>query len=144
MSLKAFHLFFIFASALLAAGLGGWSLSQYSALGEGWLLGLGIGSFVVTAGLIVYFPWFLRRYRSFSYLSLTAFLAAGLTASPSAWACAVCFGDPNSTMVKSANAGIWALMAVIVGVLLAFIGLFGFWWSRARKIEKESSSRLAA
>lgn len=143
MSLKAFHLFFIVAATLLSAGLGGWSFSQYSVLAENWLLALGIGAGISTAALVAYLPWFIQRYRSFSYLSLTAVVMA-LTASPSAQACAVCFGNPNSLLVKSANTGIWALMMIIGAVLLAFICLFGFWWSRARRIQRDEATRLAA
>ncbi len=144
MSLKAFHLFFIVASILLAAGLGGWSYAQYNALGESWLLALGIGSFVTMTALIVYLPWFIKRYRAFSYLAIAAVLAAGSLTSTPAFACAVCFGDPNSLMVKSASTGIWLLIGIISTVLLTFIGLFGFWWSRARKLSRTEITRLAA
>jgi hypothetical protein len=144
MSLKAFHLFFIVASTLLSAGLGGWAVSQYQVAPEGWLLGLAISSFAVTAGLVAYLPWFIRKYRAFSYLSLAALVGLGLTASQSAFACSVCFGNPASPLVKSANAGIWFLMMVIGSVLLAFVGLFAFWWFRARAQRPSGPTKLAA
>jgi len=144
MSLKAFHLFFILASTLLAAGLGGWSLRQYGDLNERWLLVLGIGSFLVTGALLAYLPWFLKKYRQYSYLSVAGLLALGLTYSPQAKACAVCFGDPNSPMVQSAATGIWFLIGCITTVLVTFIGLFAFWWSRARKLARNQEVKLAA
>ncbi len=144
MSLKAFHLFFILISTLLAAGMGGWSLRQYGDLNETWLLVLGVGSFLVTGALLVYLPWFLKKYRQYSYLSVAGLLALGLSYSSPAQACAVCVGDPNSPLVQSANNGIWFLIGVISTVLVTFIGLFVFWWVRSRKITREQNLKLAA
>ena len=41
-----------------------------------------------------------------------------------AFACAVCFGDPNSPMVKAVGWGIWTLMGFIGGVLILFAVFF--------------------
>lgn len=55
MSLKAFHIFFIAVSILFSFGFGIWSLHSYFEHGaEGMLLWLGVGAFLIGAGLIVY------------------------------------------------------------------------------------------
>ena len=60
-------------------------------------------------------------------LALVAFL---LQAVP-AVACQVCFGDPNSPLTKSAEMGVWFLLAVILIVEGGF-GLFFFVYLRRR------------
>ena len=55
-----------------------------------------------------------------------------LSGSEALLACAVCFGDPNSDMVKGANAGILILLGVVVTVLGAIVGVTLFWMRRAR------------
>lgn len=64
----------------------------------------------------------------------SALLAFGviLSGSEALLACAVCFGDPNSDMVKGANAGILILLGVVVTVLGAIVGVTLFWMRRAR------------
>ncbi len=51
-----------------------------------------------------------------------------------AWACAVCFGDPNSEMVRGAKAGVFVLMLVVYGVLFTMVGVVGAWALKARKL----------
>ena len=53
MSLKAFHIFFIFSSVVLTAGFGWWALGVYF-----WM---GIASLVTTVLLIVYLFWFVTK-----------------------------------------------------------------------------------
>ncbi|MEK9136997.1 MAG: hypothetical protein AAB393_07735 [Bacteroidota bacterium] len=68
MSLKAFHIFFIALSTLMAFGFGGWLLNGYAESGSvGELLG-GIASILVGVGLIVYGIRFLRKLKGVSYL----------------------------------------------------------------------------
>lgn len=69
----------------------------------------------------------------------TAFgtLALALTAAlgeQAAQACSVCFGDPNSALVKGAASGILVLMGVIGCVLCGFVSLGGYWMIRARRL----------
>ena len=60
---------------------------------------------------------------------------AGLLASPSrALACAVCFGDPESSMAKGAVAGVLVLMGVIAFVLAGVAGTGLFWIQRSRRL----------
>ena len=69
MSLKTFHIVFISASILLALGIGGWALDNYSAPGgtRGDLLA-GLGSLAVAVALAVYGVYFLKKLKHISYL----------------------------------------------------------------------------
>ena len=55
-------------------------------------------------------------------------------------ACSVCFGDPNSSMVKGAEAGILVLLGVIGSVLFSIIGLILFWARRARRLAETTNA----
>lgn len=69
MSLKAFHIVFIVASVLLAAGFATWSILNYFSPG-GRLADLlaGIGSAVVAVALLIYERYFLKKTKDISYL----------------------------------------------------------------------------
>ncbi len=69
MSLKAFHIVFIVASVLLAAGFATWSIMNYCSPG-GRLSDLltGIGSAVVAVALLIYERYFLKKTKDISYL----------------------------------------------------------------------------
>jgi len=58
-------------------------------------------------------------------------------ASP-ALACPVCFGNPNSSMTKGTQAGIFALLLVTVAMLGAFGGFFVYLRRRIRLFEESS------
>ena len=70
------------------------------------------------------------------WVSLAAFIVSLLATARGAEACAVCFGDPNSPMVKGVMWGVLVLF-VIVGFVLVGIAAIGFVWMRR-------SRRLAA
>ena len=55
MSLKGFHVFFIFLATLLAAAFAAWSLMNETAVP------VGIASAVLAVALIVYGIWFIRK-----------------------------------------------------------------------------------
>lgn len=55
-----------------------------------------------------------------------------LCAVDNVWACAVCFGDPESPMAKGAVAGILVLLGVVGCVLTAFVGTGLYWIRRSR------------
>ena len=60
---------------------------------------------------------------------------ATLLVAESASACSVCFGDPNSSMVKGVQAGVLVLLGV-VGVVLTGLGsLILFWMRRAANLQ---------
>jgi hypothetical protein len=52
MSLKAFHIFFVCVSILLAFGFGGWELYAYARQGELGTAILGVGSLIAGVGLV--------------------------------------------------------------------------------------------
>ena len=49
-------------------------------------------------------------------------------------ACAVCYGDPDSPMVKAMGQGILFLFGCIGFVLAAFAAMFTYWIFRARRV----------
>jgi hypothetical protein len=61
MSLKHFHIFFIFACILCLLGFGGYCLYDYSSSGDNSLLTCGIGFVVVGTLLIAYLVRFLHK-----------------------------------------------------------------------------------
>ena len=68
MSLKAFHLFFISVSTILALGFAGWCFTQYRADG-GWAFAFaGLGAAACAAGLVVYGRNFVKRLKGVGYL----------------------------------------------------------------------------
>jgi len=69
MSLKAFHVVFIVASILLAAGFGVWSFLNYrSPRGTASDLVIAIASGVVALALVGYEIYFLKKLKNVSYL----------------------------------------------------------------------------
>ena len=68
MSLKAFHIFFIILSTLLAVALGVWAVDAYGRSGSWVHLVLGVGSYAASGGLVWYGIWFLRKLKHESYL----------------------------------------------------------------------------
>lgn len=135
MSLKAFHFFFIIISVLLSAFFAGWCFNNYEELNNPLIYVFGVGSIGAMVGLAGYLIWFLKKSRNFSFLAVSALVAT--TLSQNAQACATCFGNSNHPMVRAANEGVWFLMIVISGLLVAFAGLFIFWGVRARKYEEK-------
>ena len=68
MSLKAFHIFFIILSTLLAVALGVWAIDDFGRSTSGVHLALGVGSFIGSGVLVWYGIWFLRKLKHVSYL----------------------------------------------------------------------------
>jgi hypothetical protein len=68
MSLKAFHIFFVVASILCAAGFGAWAVDAYRRSGGAANLGMAVGAFAAAAVLLVYGRWFLKKLKDVSYL----------------------------------------------------------------------------
>ena len=63
MSLKAFHLFFIGISVVLAAFMAAWATSQYRALHDGSYIATAVVSTLAGAGLAIYGVKFQRKVR---------------------------------------------------------------------------------
>ena len=55
------------------------------------------------------------------------------------WACSVCFGDPNSPMIKGAQWGVLVLLGVVLSVLGGMIVVIISWVRRARALEAQGS-----
>jgi hypothetical protein len=52
-----------------------------------------------------------------------------------ALACAVCFGDPNSSLTQGAKAGILLLLGITATVLGGIVAVTLYWIRRARMLE---------
>lgn len=52
-------------------------------------------------------------------------------------ACPVCYGDPNSPMVKGANNGVWVLLGIIAFVQIGFVALFWSFWKKAQQLRRK-------
>jgi hypothetical protein len=75
-------------------------------------------------------------------IQVLSLLAIFMTASMPAYACSVCFGDPNSLQSKALGASVLFLLAVIGGVLVG-IGYTIFACSRrAKKLAELNPSSL--
>ncbi len=68
MSLKAFHIFFIIVSTLLAVAFGVWALDDFGRSANRVHLALGVVSFIGSGVLVWYGIWFLRKLKHVSYL----------------------------------------------------------------------------
>ncbi len=68
MSLKAFHIFFIILSTLLAVAFGVWAIDDFGRSGSLVHLALGGGSFIASGALVWYGVWFVRKLKHVSYL----------------------------------------------------------------------------
>jgi len=55
-------------------------------------------------------------------------------------ACPVCFGDPNSTMTKGTNNGVFFLLGVIGFVQVGLGAMFVGFWRRARSLRARRDS----
>ena len=79
---------------------------------------------IVAAGIVR--AWVVRN---------TMLIILALLALPgSAQACSVCFGDPESPMMKGAAAGVYVMVGVISFVLMAIAGTACFWLVRSRRL----------
>lgn len=135
MSLKAFHIFFILVSVVLALGFGFWGIRDYQASQNLLNLFLGIASLAGGGALIIYLFWFLGKMRKIHVL---VFLALLLSSSQVSWACSVCFGDPTSPMTKSTKLAVLFLLGVVSSVLGGIATVAIVWIRRAQKIASNS------
>jgi hypothetical protein len=63
-----------------------------------------------------------------------------LSISQSAFACATCFGDPNSPMTKGTSNGIAFLLGTVFFVQLGFVAMFWSFWRRAKALRRRRES----
>lgn len=132
MSLKAFHIFFIAVSSLLAVIMAVWFFN--GGAGEQWrLAGAGL-SIAAGTGMVLYGRRFLAKFRHVGALLVV------LASSPAAHACAVCYGITDEKSRDALNLSILAMIGVTGGVLVAFAVFFIILARRARRFEKEAES----
>jgi hypothetical protein len=79
--------------------------------------------------------------KNYSKFALALSALAVLASSPSAHACAACFGRSDSPMAKGMNAGIFVLMGVIGMVLAGVASFFVFLSRRAATSSTPSPSQ---
>ena len=68
MSLKAFHIFFIFVSIVLTVVFGFWAVDDFGRSASRVHLALGVASFIASGVLVWYGVWFLRKLKHLGYL----------------------------------------------------------------------------
>lgn len=68
MSLKAFHIFFVTISTILAIGFGLWAIREFTINHETVSLIFGSASLLGAVALVIYGRWFLRKLKGESYL----------------------------------------------------------------------------
>ena len=80
----------------------------------------------------------LHRIRRACFVFLAG-LGFVLAANPG-FACAVCFGDPDSDMIQGAKAGVLFLAGLVYFQLMLFTSVIVFWMVRARKLQRGETS----
>lgn len=65
---------------------------------------------------------------------LTVACGVVLLSADQAWACASCFGDPESSMAKGVVAGVLVLVGIVGTVLLGVAGTSLRWIQRGRRL----------
>src|SRR5205085_9164429 len=106
MSLRAFHLFFIALSVVLAAFVAAWAASEYRARHELTYAIGALASIAAAGGLIAYGTAFQRKTRHLLALAMV------LAAPRAAFACPVCFGQSDSPMASAANLSILVMLII--------------------------------
>jgi hypothetical protein len=133
MSLRAFHLFFIALSVVLAAFVAAWAASEYRARHE---LTYAIGaaaSIAAAGGLIAYGAAFQRKTRHLLALLMV------MAVPRAAFACPVCFGQSDSPMASAANLSILVMLVITVSVLAGFASFFIYLIRQARAAARRSA-----
>lgn len=78
--------------------------------------------------------------RSSVVIGSTVALVLTLAASPSAWACEVCFGNPESPLTQGAQKGVITMLIITYFAMVSTLGMVGFTVFRARRRLKQSSA----
>jgi len=71
---------------------------------------------------------------------LALLLLIALIAVPTASACPVCYGNPDSLMTKGTDNAMLFMLGIVGFVQLGFIGLFVTFWRRARALRRRRES----
>jgi len=129
MSLKSFHIVFISLSMLLAFWFGFWNINQ----AEKTYLVWGIFSFLAGGFLLAYGVYFYKKMFLFILPFISLFYVADV------FACATCFGDPNSLQTQGMNMAILFLLGVTALILGSFAFFFIYLWKMGKMSKKEFS-----
>lgn len=132
MSLKAFHLFFIALSVLLCIGFAVWALDRFDATQAVEYVIVATVSFLTAAALGWYGIMFVRKMK---HLPMLVIAALALVLPTPAFACPICYGDPDSLMAQGISKGVLALLGVTVVVLAWFATFFIYLMRRIRAAE---------
>ena len=73
-------------------------------------------------------------------LVLAALVLTSVLFASQASACAVCYGDVDSSLTKGMNNGILVLLGIIASVQVGFVALFLAIRRRARQIDRHKAS----
>jgi len=143
MNLKVIHIVFVGSAVLLALFFGGWCLAQ----GGGYAVGA-ILSFTVAGVLVLYGFWFWRKvttpeeeWNRRRKLFRTVPVVVGLWlfgSEQAAWACSVCYGAAEGSMIDAARAGVWFLLGAVFLMQGAFVLFFLYLRRRARRYREDS------
>jgi len=140
-SLKGFHILLISLSSVLTLLFGGWSTRAWVETRAASHLALGLFSFVVAVGLVVYVIWFTRKVHAHDAddrgrrkaIRTLALMAAGwLIATRPAAACNVCYGGAEGPMIDAARMGVWLLFGLVLAVQVCLVVFFFYLRRRAR------------
>jgi len=137
MSLKNFHIVFISVSLLVTIGFGLWAFQEYRQSRELEDLLLGITALLMLVALACYGRWFWRKLGRMpepAVLIATLGLSLYQLAPRSVEACSVCFKNPDSELVKGAQAGVLFLAIVIYALLTGMLVLVYTWYRRSRSL----------
>ncbi|OED34959.1 hypothetical protein AB834_05415 [PVC group bacterium (ex Bugula neritina AB1)] len=116
MSLKFFHLFFIFACICMTAFLGSWFLAQKQLFFA-----------ILTFSFLVFLIGYMRKF----WLWVSSFSLFFL-ASSCLFSCSVCFGDSESLAVKGMSNGILFLLVFTMFLWLCFGSFFFLLWKKQK------------
>lgn len=79
----------------------------------------------------------MKRHEAWGMRHVVVALVVALLVPSVASACPVCYGDPNSPMVKGANNGVWVLLGIVAFVQIGFVALFLSFWKKAQELRRK-------
>lgn len=121
----------MFCAFVLSAFMTAWGWQEYRITSDKAAILVGIIGVLGILSVLPYYSWFRRKMRL-----IAGFAAAFLLLRPdAAMACSVCFGDPNSPMIKGVKMGILLLLSIVGAVLASIAGIAYTWARRARALE---------
>ncbi len=139
MSLRTIHLLFILAAIATALGTGVWLVSEASveALDPASRSALTWICFGLTAGMLLYAIWFLRKkWSKGAGAGLMLTICAGMPSA--AHACATCYGQAGTPVIDNMNIAVLFMLGVVGGMLGIAVGFAVYLRRRSLKLERAS------